>query len=34
VVRYVLRPTYAQPETPKQAFTTIKSDAGDIQVID
>ncbi len=33
VVRYVYRPTYAQPETLQQAFTALKSDAGDIQLI-
>jgi general secretion pathway protein D len=33
VVRYVLRPTYAQAETLKSAFTAIKSEAGDVTSI-
>jgi general secretion pathway protein D len=33
VVRYVLRPQYAQPETLRQAFTSFRSDAGDIVAI-
>ena len=33
VARYVYRPSYAQPETLKQAFGALKSDAGDVQVI-
>jgi general secretion pathway protein D len=31
VVRYIMRPAYAQTETLKQAVTVFKSDAGDIQ---
>jgi general secretion pathway protein D len=34
VVRYVYRPTYAQAATLQQAFTALKSDAGDVQLID
>lgn len=33
VVRSVVRPTYAKPETLVKAFSALKSDAGDIQVI-
>ena len=33
IVRYVYRPTYAQVETLQQAFTALRSDAGDVQVI-
>ena len=33
IVRYVVRPAFAQAETLKQAFLSLKSDAGDIQVI-
>ena len=33
VVRVVVRPSYAQPEALKQAFLSIKSDAGDIAVV-
>ncbi|HEY5944785.1 MAG TPA: secretin N-terminal domain-containing protein, partial [Kofleriaceae bacterium] len=33
VVRYVLRPQYAQPETLRQAVTALKSDAGDVQTV-
>jgi len=33
VVRVVVRPTYAQPDALKQAFLSIKSDAGDIAVV-
>ncbi len=33
IVRSVVRPTYAKPETLVKAFTALKSDAGDIQVI-
>ena len=33
VVRFVVRPTYTKPETLVKAFSAIKSDAGDIQVI-
>jgi len=33
VVRVVVRPTYAQPEALKQAFASVKSDAGDIAVV-
>ncbi len=33
VVRYVYRPTYAQAETLQQAFTALRSDAGDVQLI-
>ena len=32
VVRYIIRPAYAQIETLKQAVSVFKSDAGDIQV--
>lgn len=32
LVRYIMRPQYAQTETLKQAVTVFKSDAGDIQV--
>jgi general secretion pathway protein D len=32
-VRLVVRPSYAQPEALRQAFTQLKSDAGDIFVI-
>ncbi len=32
VVRYIMRPQYAQTETLKQAVSVFKSDAGDIQV--
>lgn len=33
IVRVVIRPSFAQPEALKQAFLSIKSDAGDITVI-
>jgi len=33
VVRYVVRPVYAQPDTLKAAFMAIKSDAGDVTSI-
>lgn len=33
LVRLVVRPTYAQPEALKAAFTAVKSDAGDITVV-
>lgn len=33
VVRFVVHPTYTKPETLVKAFSAIKSDAGDIQVI-
>jgi general secretion pathway protein D len=33
VVRVVIRPSYAQPEALRQAFASIKSDAGDITVV-
>jgi general secretion pathway protein D len=33
MVRYIMRPAYAQPETLRQAVNAFKSDAGDIQVI-
>lgn len=33
VVRTVVRPTYAKPETLVKAFAALKSDAGDVQVI-
>jgi len=33
IVRVVVRPSFAQPEALKQAFLSIKSDAGDITVI-
>jgi general secretion pathway protein D len=33
VVRVVIRPSYAQPEALRQAFASIKSDAGDIAVV-
>jgi general secretion pathway protein D len=33
LVRLVVRPSYAQPEALRQAFTQLKSDAGDILVI-
>ncbi|MEO7094218.1 MAG: type II secretion system secretin GspD, partial [Polyangiales bacterium] len=33
IVRFVVRPTYAKPETLVKAFGALKSDAGDIQVI-
>jgi general secretion pathway protein D len=33
VLRYAYRPTYAQPETLVSAFTALKSDAGDVQLI-
>ncbi|HEX5058752.1 MAG TPA: type II secretion system secretin GspD [Kofleriaceae bacterium] len=33
IVRYLMRPQYAQPETMRQAVTAFKSDAGDVQVI-
>jgi general secretion pathway protein D len=33
VVRYILRPQYAQPETLRMAFTSFKSDAGDVVAI-
>lgn len=32
VVRYIMRPAYAQTETLKQAVSVFKSDAGDIQI--
>lgn len=32
IVRYIMRPAYAQTETLKQAVSVFKSDAGDIQV--
>ena len=34
VVRVVVRPSFAQPEVLKQAFLALKSDAGDIIVVD
>jgi general secretion pathway protein D len=33
IVRVVVRPSYAQPEALKQAFLSIKSDAGDIATV-
>jgi hypothetical protein len=33
IARYVLRSQYAQPETLRQAFTSFKSDAGDVIAI-
>ncbi len=33
IVRFVVRPTYSKPETIVKAFSALKSDAGDIQVI-
>lgn len=33
MVRVVIRPSYAQPEALRQAFTALKSDAGDVAVI-
>lgn len=33
IVRVVIRPSFAQPEALRQAFLSIKSDAGDITVI-
>src|SRR5439155_7388873 len=33
VVRYVMRPKYAKPETLQKAFTAVRSEAGDIQVV-
>ena len=33
IARYVYRPAHAQAETMKQAFATLKSDAGDVQTI-
>ena len=33
IVRYVYKPSYAQVETLQQAFTALRSDAGDIQLI-
>lgn len=33
VVRYVVKPTYVQASTVMQAFQTVKSDAGDLQVV-
>jgi general secretion pathway protein D len=33
IVRVVIRPSYAQPEALKQAFLSIKSDAGDIATV-
>jgi len=33
IVRYVYKPSYAQAETLQQAFTALRSDAGDIQLI-
>lgn len=33
LVRYILRPQYAQAETLRQAVSAFKSDAGDVQVI-
>lgn len=33
VVRYLLRPAFAPPETLRQAVTPFKSDAGDVQAI-
>ncbi len=33
MVRYVMKPSYTQPETLKLAFGSLKSDAGDIQSI-
>ena len=33
VVRYVYRPSYAQADTLVQAFTALKSDAGDVQLV-
>ncbi len=33
IVRFVVHPTYTKPDTLVKAFTALKSDAGDIQVI-
>src|SRR6185503_14548265 len=33
VVRYLMRPQYAQPETLRQALTSFKSDAGDVMTV-
>ena len=33
VVRYVYRPSYAQADTLVQAFSALKSDAGDVQLV-
>ncbi len=33
IARYVYRPAHAQAETMKQAFATLKSDAGDVQTV-
>lgn len=33
VVRYVLRPTYAKPETLQKAFMAVRSEAGDVQIV-
>jgi general secretion pathway protein D len=33
MVRYLLRPQHAQPETLRQAVNALKSDAGDVQVV-
>jgi general secretion pathway protein D len=33
IARYVYRPAYAQAETMKQAFTALKSEAGEIQTV-
>lgn len=33
VVRYVVRPTYAKPETLQKAFMAVRSEAGDIQLV-
>jgi general secretion pathway protein D len=33
IMRYAYRPTYAQPDTLVAAFTALKSDAGDVQLI-
>ncbi len=33
IVRYVYKPSYAQVETLQQAFTALRSDAGDVQLI-
>ena len=33
IVRYVMRPQYAQPEALRQAVSILKSDAGDVQAV-
>lgn len=33
VIRYVLRPTYAKPETLQKAFSAVRSEAGDVQIV-